>query len=102
MLVVVALFELRIEYAQSLKDKRMVVRSLKDRLRARFEASVSEVGLQDVHQRARIAVAFIAHDHPYADATLDKIGSFVESNTDATVAGFTSEKLEFDENADLI
>jgi len=101
MLVVVALFELHIEFAQSLKDKRMVVRSLKDKLRARFDVSVREVGLQDVHQRARFGVAFIAQDHAYADATLDKIGSFIDSNTDASLAGFTSEKLDFDEMADL-
>jgi uncharacterized protein len=100
-LVVVALFELHIEFAQSLKDKRMVVKSLKDKLRNRFEMSVSEVALQDVHQRARLGLAFIAHDHAAADAALDKIGSFVESNTDATLAGWTSEKLEFDEMAGL-
>ena len=101
MLVVVALFELHIEFAESLKDKRMVVRSLKDKLRAHFEASVREVGLQDLHQRARFGIAFIAHDHAYADATLDKMASFVDSHTDAVLAGFTSEKLDFDEMADL-
>ena len=101
MLVVVALFELHIEFAQSLKDKRMVIRSLKEKLRNRFTMSVSEVALQDVHQRARLALAFIAHDHPGADSTLDKIGEFIESNTDATMAGWTSEKLDFDEMAGL-
>ena len=101
MLVVVALFELHIEFAESLKDKRMVVKSLKDKLRNTFHFSVNEVALQDVHQRARLAVAFIAHDNASADASLDKIGSFVESNTDATMAGWTTEKLDFDEMADL-
>jgi uncharacterized protein YlxP (DUF503 family) len=101
MLVVVALFEIHIEYAQSLKEKRMVVKSLRDKLRNRFEIAANEVALQDLHQRARLAVAFIAHDHAAADANLDRIQSFVESNTDATVAGWTSEKLEFDEEAGL-
>lgn len=101
MLVVVVLFELHIEFAQSLKDKRMVVKSLRDKLRNRFEVSVSEVALQDLHQRARLAVAFITHDHAAADANLDRIQSFVESNTDAMVAGWTSEKLEFDEMTGL-
>jgi uncharacterized protein YlxP (DUF503 family) len=101
MLVVVALFELHIEFAQSLKEKRMVVKSLRDKLRNRFEVAANEVGLQDLHQRARLAVAFIAHDHGGADANLDRIQSFVESNTDATVAGWTSEKLEFDEETAL-
>ncbi len=97
MLVVVAIYELHIPYAQSLKDKRMVVKSLRDRLRSRFEISANEVALQDVHQRARLAVCFIAHEQAGADAQLEKILNFVESNTDATLAGWTSEKLDFDE-----
>ena len=101
MLVAVALFELSIEWAESLKDKRSVVKSLRDRLRVRFPISAAEVGLQDVHQRARMAISFIALEHAQADAMLEKIATFIESNTDATVAGWTSEKLEFDETADL-
>jgi uncharacterized protein YlxP (DUF503 family) len=101
MLVVVALFELEIEYAESLKDKRMVIRSLKDRLRRRFSVSAAEVGLQDVHQRGRMAVTFIALDHAGADRTIEKLVDFVESNTDATLAGWTTEKLDFDEEASL-
>lgn len=101
MLVAVVLFELHIEFAQSLKDKRMVVRSLKQRLRDRFHCSVNEVALQDLHQRARLAISFVALDHATADSLLEKIGTFIESNTDATLAGWTSEKLDFDETADL-
>ena len=101
MLVVAAIFEIHIEYAQSLKEKRMVVKSLRDKLRNRFEISASEVALHDVHQRSRIAVAFVTGDGPTADALLDKIHSFVETNTDAVLAGWTSEKLEFDEMATL-
>ncbi len=97
MLVVAAIFEIHIEYAQSLKEKRMVVKSLREKLRSRFEIAANEVALQDVHQRARLAICFIAHDNANADANLDKIHSFVESNTDAVLAGWTSEKLEFDE-----
>ena len=101
MLVVVALFELHIEFAQSLKEKRMVVKSLRDKLRHRFEISAAEVGLQDVHQHARIGVSFIVLEHAQADAMLDRIVNFIESNTDATLTGWTSEKLEFDESASL-
>ena len=100
MIVVVALFELHIPYAQSLKDKRQVVRSVKDKLR-NLDLSAKEVALQDLHQRARIAVSFIALDNPAADATLEKIQSIVQSNGDATMTGWTSEKLDFDENAVL-
>src|SRR5205085_9972494 len=62
-IVAVAIYELHIEYAQSLKDKRGVVKSLRDKLRHRFEISAAEVGLQDVHQRARLAVTFVTLEH---------------------------------------
>ena len=101
MIVVVAIFELHIEYAQSLKEKRMVVKSLRDKLRHRFELSANEVALQDLHQRARLGIAFIASDNAAADSMLDKIAGFVETNAEATVNGWTSEKLDFDENIAL-
>ena len=101
MIVSVALFEIFIPHAQSLKDKRMVVRSLREKLRHRFEISAGEVGLNDLHQRARMAVSFVSIDDPAADAMLDRILSYVETNTDATLTGWTSEKLDFDESVAL-
>ncbi|HUP63353.1 MAG TPA: DUF503 domain-containing protein [Thermoanaerobaculia bacterium] len=101
MIVAVALFELHIEYAESLKDKRMVVRSVRDKLRRRFKVAVNEVAFQDLHQRARLAVALIADRNDSADSLLDTIQRFVESNTDAVLTGWTQEKLDFDEEADL-
>src|SRR5258708_23662101 len=55
--------ELRIEDAHSLKDKRHVVRGLKDRLRHKFNVSVAEIGSQDVWQHAVIAIVAVA-SHP--------------------------------------
>ncbi len=101
MIVAVALFELHIEDAQSLKEKRMVVKSLRDRLRARFEISAAEVGMQELHQRARLAISFVALDDRGADAQLEKIADFVEANTDGRVSGWLSEKLPFDEDVAL-
>jgi uncharacterized protein YlxP (DUF503 family) len=100
-IVAVALFEIHIPYAQSLKEKRMVVRSLRDKLRGRFDVAANEVALQDLHQRARIAISFIVDSTASADAILDRLRSFVESNADATLVGWTNEKLDFDESATL-
>jgi uncharacterized protein YlxP (DUF503 family) len=63
--------------------------------------SVAEVALQDLHQRARLALSFVALEHAVADANLDRIQSFIESSTDAVLAGWTSEKVEFDEMTGL-
>ena len=101
MIVAVALFELHIPYAQSLKEKRMVMRSLRDKLRSRFDISAGEVALQDLHQRGRVGLSFIALDHASAESLLERIRTFVESNTDATVNGWMTELLDFDDNVAL-
>jgi len=79
----------------------MVVKSLRDKLRHRFEIAANEVALQDLHQRARIGIAFIASENAAADAILEKIANFVEVNAEARVVGWTSEKLDFDETVAL-
>jgi len=88
-------------FAHSLKDKRMVMRSLRDKLRSRFEISAGEVALQDLHQRGRVGLSFIALDQASAGSLLDRIRAFVEANTDAAVNGWTSEMLDFDETVSL-
>lgn len=101
MIVAVALCELHIEFAQSLKEKRMVIRSVRDKLRRRFNISANEVAFHDLLQRSRIAISFVADRRDSADSLLDTIQNFIESNTDAVVVGWTSEKLDFDEEANL-
>ena len=65
--------ELQIQHAHSLKDKRQVIRSLKDRIRSRFNAAVAEVDHQDSWQRATIAVVTVSGDRPYAEELLQKV-----------------------------
>src|ERR1700753_2665512 len=101
MLVAVALFEINIPYAQSLKEKRMVVKSLRDKLRNRFEISAAEVGLHDLHQRARLGLSFVSSDHGTVDGIFEKLLGFIESNLEGSLTGWTTEVLEFDENATL-
>lgn len=62
MVVGIVRFELHLPAAQSLKDKRQVVRSLKERLRERVRASVAEVEFQDLWQRVAIGMAVVAAD----------------------------------------
>lgn len=68
----VALLELdlRIPYAQSLKDKRMALRSVKDRLRKRFNVSVSELRHQNLWQRAEVGVVSVGPDPVYLERQL--------------------------------
>jgi len=56
--------ELYLPYAQSLKEKRMVLRKAQDRLRARSKFSIAEVDHQDLWQRARLAAVTVGGDQP--------------------------------------
>ncbi len=78
-------WQLSIPGCASLKEKRSVVRSLKDRLRSRFSLSVAETGDQDVLARAEISVALVTSDHCLAEAVLDKADHLVQGNGRALV-----------------
>lgn len=65
--------ELRIEAAHSLKDKRQVLRSLKDKLRAGFNVSVAELDAADLWQRATVGVVSISGSHDYLRGLMDKV-----------------------------
>ena len=62
--------ELRIESSHSLKEKRHVVQSLKERLRHKFNVSVAEIAHQDLWQRATIAVVTVSSGRENAEKVL--------------------------------
>jgi len=64
---------LAIDGARSLKDKRRIIKALKDRLGAAFNISISEVGSADAWQTAEIGVAIVANDGRYCQTVLDKV-----------------------------
>jgi len=70
-----------IPYASSLKDKRQVRRSLIDKSKQRFNASIAEVGTQDKHQVLTIGVAVVSGDAAHAQSSLEEIIRFMENNT---------------------
>jgi len=65
--------ELHIEAAQSLKDKRQVLRSLKDRLRASFNVSVAELDPSPVWNRASVGVVAISNSRDYLDGLMKNV-----------------------------
>ena len=64
--------ELFIPGSQSLKDKRQVLLSLKDRLRAQFNLSVAEVDGQDLWQKAVLGFACVANEGRYVNQVCDR------------------------------
>jgi len=65
--------ELRIEGAHSLKDKRQVLRSLKDKLRSSFNVSVAELEQTDLWQRATIGVVGISSSRDYLSGLMQQV-----------------------------
>lgn len=101
MYVGVATFELHIPHSGSLKEKRSVVRALRDRLRSRLEISVAEVALNDLHQRARLAMAMVSGDAGVIERAFQAALELVESEADGELIGWEQELIPFDDAAPL-
>ena len=65
--------ELRIEYSHSLKEKRQVVRSLKDRLRSKFNVATAELDGQDSWQHAVIGVVTLSNNRTHVEQMLQSV-----------------------------
>ena len=77
--------EIRIEGAHSLKDKRQVLRSMKDKLRAKFNVAVAELEHTDLWQRATIGAVSISDSRDYLDGLMQNVER--EANRIATSTG---------------
>ena len=77
MAVVLLTVDFHFPFAQSLKDKRMILRGVKDRTK-KFNVSVAEVEHQDLWQRATLAVAVVATDGVHAERELQAVVSEIE------------------------
>lgn len=78
-------WELEILGAQSLKEKRRVVRSLKDRLHARFNISVAETAHQDLWQRAELSACVVSTEGRHAESVLQSADRLVAGEHRARV-----------------
>lgn len=85
--------ELMIPGAQSLKDKRSAVRGLKERLRSRFNASVSEVAHHDKWQRATLAVCIVDSDRRALESVMAQVRQTIEAAQDLQITGMRQEWL---------
>jgi uncharacterized protein len=79
--------------ARSLKEKRHVVRKITDRVRARYNVSIAEVGENDVWQRAVLGLSVVANDRSFVNEVLDKVVRDVEM---LGVADLVSREMEIE------
>ena len=78
-------------WVQSLKEKRMVVKSILGKLQNKFNVSVAEIDTQDMHKTITIGIIAIVENTTYADQLADAIENFVECNTEAEIIEFVNE-----------
>ncbi len=93
MFVGIVRIELHVPAAGSLKDKRAVIRSLKERIRNRVQASVAEVDHHDLWQRAALGVALVSSENHHLTELLQSVRNIVESEPAATVLDWQEQRL---------
>ena len=84
---------LRAPWSHSLKEKRMVVKSILQKLKNKFNISVAEVADQDIHQTIVIGIAGICGTLSQLDSTMENIITFIECNTDAEIIDIQKEDM---------
>ena len=78
-------FKLHAPWVHSLKEKRMIVKSLVAKLKNKFHVSAAEIDEQDTLQIIVIGVAAIVPHNAFADSLMDEISLFVEENCEAEI-----------------
>ncbi len=78
MVVGVCHLDLLIPGGNSLKGKRQVMRSLMEKVRGKFNVSISEVGGHDLWGRAQVGICLVGNDRGFINSSLDKVISFIE------------------------
>ena len=91
MLVGLLSVELLLPSCGCLKEKRMIIKSLKDRLRNRFNISIAEVENNDKWQRTTLAVALVGNDNKYIDGQIQAVLREIEQKKDVQILTYQME-----------
>lgn len=96
MVIGVCRIYLSIDDAFSLKEKRHIVRSIIERLKSRFNASVAEVDFNDKWKNTAIGIACVSNEAAHADSMMSKIVNFVENDGRTVMVDYTTEIIYID------
>ena len=93
--MIVGVLELRLSVfdAMSLKDKRRVIKSLKDRIGNKYNVSIAEVGQNDNIRTSTLGVSLVANDSRFVESSLSKIVDFVRSVPQLSLIDYTIESV---------
>ena len=77
--------KLMVPWSHSLKEKRMVLRSITERIKNKFNVSVAEIDDQDLHQSIVLGIACVSNETSHANSVLQKVLDYIEGNCEAEV-----------------
>src|ERR1700752_3490196 len=97
MVVGVCRVTLMVSESHSLKEKRMVLRRIKDRVSNKFNCAIAEVGDQDNWQSAQLGFAVVSNEHGFTQSMVQKILTFIE---ELAVAKIVDDEQDFVQNGD--
>ncbi|PKM81589.1 MAG: DUF503 domain-containing protein [Firmicutes bacterium HGW-Firmicutes-14] len=83
--------ELRLEWSNSLKDKRREIKSLISRVRSRFNVSIAETEQQEQWKKAVLSFAAVSSERRHADSMLNEVIRFIERSTEAELVSYKTE-----------
>ena len=73
------------DWCNSLKEKRMVVKSIIEKVKHKFNISIAEVDRQDIHKSIVIGFVCVTNQVRHADEIIDNVLNYIERNTDAVI-----------------
>ncbi len=79
MLVGIVKVKIYISFAQSLKEKRAIVKSICSKVRNKFNVSIAEVEDQDIHKNIVIGISLVSNNKRIIDSQIDKILNYIET-----------------------
>jgi hypothetical protein len=85
--------ELTVIDAMSLKDKRRVIKSIKDRIAHAHNVSIAEVGALDEHRRSILGIAMVGNDGRYIEGALSKLVDFIRATPQVSLLDYRIELL---------
>ncbi|APU58174.1 DUF503 domain-containing protein [Clostridium botulinum] len=91
MIIGTAKIHLYANWVHSLKEKRMIVKSVISKTKNKFNVSIAEVEMQDVHQSIVIGIACVSNSTKQADSIIQNIVNYIEGNTEAIVQNIETE-----------
>ncbi|AVQ37555.1 DUF503 domain-containing protein [Clostridium botulinum] len=85
MIIGTAKIHLYANWVHSLKEKRMIVKSIISKTKNKFNVSIAEVEMQDIHQSIVIGISCVSNSTKQADSIIQNVVNYIEGNTEAIV-----------------